>query len=99
MTKLCLDLVSSGIDFDVQIEAMKLCVGVLIREGGSLPVQEAINEYLESIPSHFMFLQLRKVSFAYLGFIGSSVNFHSIIVCVPACVCVSFLLSLSSLLL
>ena len=61
VTRLCLDLLSGGIDFNVQIEAIKLCVGLLLKEGGARAVQDDINAYLKSTSSHFLFLQLRKL--------------------------------------
>ncbi len=58
-TTLCLDLVSLGIDSGLMLEAVKLCVAMLFREGGSLAVQETIYNYLTKSDSTLFFKQLR----------------------------------------
>ena len=58
-TVLCLELVCVGIDSELMLEAVKLCVAMLFREGGSLAVQETIYNYLSKNDSTLFFKQLR----------------------------------------
>lgn len=60
-TTLCLDLISVGIDSNLMIECVKLCVAMLFKEGGNLLVQQTIFDYL-NIPTNnteFFFKQMR----------------------------------------
>ena len=59
VTTLCLDLISVGIDSDLLLECVKLCVALLFREGGSLSVQETIYNHLDKTKSDSFFLQMR----------------------------------------
>jgi hypothetical protein len=59
VTALCLDLIADGILPDLMFEAVKLCVAMLFREGGSLAVQETIYECLTVRNSELFFKQLR----------------------------------------
>ena len=58
-TTLCLDLISVGIDPNLMLEAVKLCVAMLFKEGGNLAVQETMHEYLQENDSTLFFQQLR----------------------------------------
>ncbi|KAJ8601792.1 hypothetical protein CTAYLR_006814 [Chrysophaeum taylorii] len=46
VTKLCLKLIAPGIDRELSLEATKLCVALLFREGGNKIVQAEINAIL-----------------------------------------------------
>ena len=59
VTGLCLDMIACGIHESVQLEAIKLGVAMLFREGGALLVHETINTYLSTHPSHLFFKQLQ----------------------------------------
>ena len=59
VTALCLDLMAEGVLPELMFEAVKLCVAMLFREGGCLPVQETIYECLTSSNSELFFKQLR----------------------------------------
>ena len=53
VTGLCLDMIAVGIHEDVQLEAIKLCVAMLFKEGGAKEVQEWLkvswkNHYLQN---------------------------------------------------
>ena len=55
-TTLCLDLIANGIDPQLQLEAVKLLVALLYREGGHVHVQESINRHLAETKSDLFFL-------------------------------------------
>ena len=59
VTTLCLDLISIGIDNDLLLECVKLCVALLFKEGGHLRVQMTIHKHLETTSSDTFFLQIR----------------------------------------
>ena len=59
VTGLCLDMIACGIHESVQIEAIKLCVAMLFREGGATAVQEVMHHHLSSHPSELFFKQLK----------------------------------------
>lgn len=52
-------MICPGVDKDVKNEGVKLLVAMLFKEGGSLAVQDKINQYLSSSPSHLFFIELR----------------------------------------
>jgi hypothetical protein len=60
-TLLCLDLIAVGMDETLQAEAMKLCVGLLFKEGGALEVQILMWNYLSKINSELFFKQIRAI--------------------------------------
>ncbi|KAH8083393.1 Inositol 1,4,5-trisphosphate receptor [Aureococcus anophagefferens] len=47
VTKLCLLLIAPGIDRELSLEGIKLCIALLFREGGNTAVQATINEVLK----------------------------------------------------
>jgi hypothetical protein len=53
-------MICPGVDKDVQLEAVKLLVAMLFKEGGAFSVQDKIHEYLSTSPSKLFFLQLRE---------------------------------------
>jgi hypothetical protein len=55
---LCIDLIAVGIDPVLQMEAIKLGVGLLFKEGGALEVQTLMNHHLSTTNSEFFFKQL-----------------------------------------
>ena len=57
-TALCLDLISVGIDESLQLEAIKLGVGLLFKEGGALEVQSIMFNYLSKTNSELFFKQV-----------------------------------------
>lgn len=59
VTLLCIEMQAPGIDGDVQLEATKLLVAMLFKEGGALYIQESIYELLSTTHSHLFFRQLR----------------------------------------
>eukprot|EP01034_Spumella_vulgaris_P027014 gene27014-33674_t len=58
-TALCLDLIADGIDEDLQLEAIKLGVGLLFKEGGALEVQGLMFNHLSKTNSELFFKQVR----------------------------------------
>ena len=58
-TALCLDLIADGIDESLQLEAIKLGVGLLFKEGGALEVQTLMNSHLRNSNSELFFKQVR----------------------------------------
>lgn len=59
VTALCLEMITIGIDAEVQLEAVRLLVGMLFKEGGALDVQEKINQILTSTHSQLFFKQCK----------------------------------------
>ena len=59
VTTLCLDLISVGIEADLLLECVKLCVALLFKEGGNLRVQTTIFKHLVKNKSDSFFLQIR----------------------------------------
>jgi hypothetical protein len=57
-TSLCLDLISDGIDEKLQLEAIKLGVALLFKEGGALEVQQIMNNHLRTSNSELFFKQV-----------------------------------------
>lgn len=57
-TTLCVDLIAVGIDSSLQLEAAKLCVGMLFKEGGAIEVQEILNTHLSTTNSEYFFRQM-----------------------------------------
>ena len=55
-TALCLDLIVDGVDSDLQLECIRLIVGLLFLEGGNKPVQGVIHDYLNR-PQGFLFFR------------------------------------------
>jgi hypothetical protein len=60
-TTLCMDLIASGINRELVLECIKLCVAMLFKEGGALAVQQTMHHHLSTTDSEFFFLQLRKI--------------------------------------
>ena len=58
-TDLCIDLIAVGIDQELVLEAVKLCVALLFKEGGNTSVQTTINKRLESTNSVLFFREIR----------------------------------------
>jgi hypothetical protein len=58
-TALCLDLIAVGIDEKLQLEAIKLGVALLFKEGGALEVQKIMNNHLNNTNSQLFFQQVR----------------------------------------
>lgn len=58
-TTLCLDLIADGIDEKLQLEAIKLGVGLLFKEGGALEVQGIMHNHLMNGNSELFFRQMR----------------------------------------
>ncbi len=58
-TVLCLDLIADGIDDALQLEAIKLGVGLLFKEGGALEVQSVMSNHLMKTESSLFFKQVR----------------------------------------
>jgi hypothetical protein len=58
-TVLCLDLIADGIDDALQLEAIKLGVGLLFKEGGAMDVQSIMNNHLMMSESSLFFKQVR----------------------------------------
>eukprot|EP01042_Synura_sphagnicola_P023382 gene23382-29839_t len=56
-TALCLDLIAVGIDEKLQLEAIKLGVALLFKEGGALEVQQIMNNHLNKTNSELFFKQ------------------------------------------
>jgi len=59
-TALCLDLIAFGIDEQLQLEAIKLGVGLLFKEGGAAKVQGIMNNHLVKTNSELFFKQVRQ---------------------------------------
>lgn len=55
VTALCLDMIAVGIDQEVQLEAIRLLVGMLFKEGGNRSVQGQINSILLNTNSELFF--------------------------------------------
>ena len=58
-TALCLELIADGIDEGLQLEAVKLGVGLLFKEGGALEVQTIMHTHLSKTKSELFFKQVR----------------------------------------
>jgi hypothetical protein len=58
-TALCLDLIADGIDEKLQLEAIKLGVALLYKEGGALEVQQIMNNHLSKPNSDLFFKQVK----------------------------------------
>lgn len=58
---LCLDLIADGIDNELQLEAIKLGIAMLFKEGGALQIQTMMNEHLSKTNSECFFLQVRLI--------------------------------------
>ena len=58
-TALCLDLIAVGIDESLQMECIKLGVGLLFKEGGALEVQSIMYNHLNKTNSEYFFKQVR----------------------------------------
>jgi hypothetical protein len=58
-TALCLDLIADGIDEGLQLEAVKLGVGLLFKEGGALEVQKLMHSHLQKTQSDLFFKQVK----------------------------------------
>jgi hypothetical protein len=58
-TALCLDLIAVGIDEKLQLEAVKLGVALLFKEGGALEVQQIMNNHLRNTNSELFFKQVK----------------------------------------
>jgi hypothetical protein len=61
VTELCLDLIADGVDDELQDEAIKLCVGLLYKEGGSRAVQSLMNNHLKRADAHLFWNQTRNI--------------------------------------
>eukprot|EP00605_Chrysophyceae_sp_TOSAG23-4_P001929 GSChrysophyteH1.ASY1.ANO1.2132.1 assembled CDS len=61
VTELCLDLIADGVDDDLQDESIKLCVGLLFKEGGNRAVQQRMFEYLSRPEAELFFHQVRAI--------------------------------------
>ena len=57
VTALCLDMIAVGIDENVQLEAIRLLVGMLFKEGGNRSVQIQVNNILVQTNSELFFKQ------------------------------------------
>lgn len=60
VTMLCLDAIAVGIDQDVQIAAVKLLIALLVKDGGSKPIQTSVYQYLTRNRTDLFFKQIRK---------------------------------------
>ena len=58
-TDLCIDLIAVGIDQELVLEAVKLCVALLFKEGGNVDVQTTINKRLQNTNSELFFREMR----------------------------------------
>ena len=58
-TTLCLDLIADGIDDALQLEAIRLGTGLLLKNGGALEIQTVMNEYFKKPHSEYFFKQVR----------------------------------------
>jgi hypothetical protein len=58
-TTLCLELINVGLDESLHTEAMKLCIGLLFKEGGALEVQSIMQNFLNKNNSELFFKQVR----------------------------------------
>jgi len=61
ITYLCLDLISIGIPLNLCVEAMRLLVALMLRDGGNAGVQHNIHTYLFEMESTFFFEQLKEM--------------------------------------
>lgn len=61
VTTLCLDLIADGMDEDLQLEAIRLGVALLFKEGGAFEVQEIMNKHLSKGNSELFFKQMRQI--------------------------------------
>ena len=59
VTTLCIDLLNVGIDPELQTEALKLGIALLLRDGGAVQIQHTMNAYLNKINSELFFKQAR----------------------------------------
>ena len=60
-TTLCVDLIAAGINRELVLECINLCVAMLFKEGGALAVQQTMYHHLSNTDSDLFFLQLRKI--------------------------------------
>jgi len=70
VTDLCIDMIAPGIHESVQLEAIRLAVAMLFKEGGALLVQETINKYLKAHNSHLFFKQVKTI-------LGNLISWHN----------------------
>lgn len=61
VTGLCIDMIAPGIHESVQLEAIRLAVAMLFKEGGALLVQESINAYMKTHDSNLFFKQIKVI--------------------------------------
>lgn len=61
VTSLCIDLLNVGIGEDLQIEALKLGIALLLRDGGALRIQESVLSNLIRATSVLFFKQARQL--------------------------------------
>ena len=61
VTELCLDLIADGVDEALQVECIKLLVGVLFKEGGNRVVQDLMCKYLSRPDAYLFFAQARAI--------------------------------------
>ena len=59
VTALCIDLLSLGIAEDLQVEAIKLLIAMLFKEGGAREIQSTMHEYLYNNDSELFFRQVK----------------------------------------
>jgi hypothetical protein len=61
VTFLCLDLIAVGIETSLAVEAMKLLIMLVSKNGGNLEVQETIYRYLSETDSTLFFEQMKEI--------------------------------------
>jgi hypothetical protein len=61
VTGLCLDLIAVGIEPELIVECVKLCVAMLFKEGGHKDVQNTMFAHLNNFGSFFFFSQMREI--------------------------------------
>eukprot|EP01038_Epipyxis_sp_PR26KG_P007796 gene7796-10591_t len=61
MVEMCLDLIARGIDLKLQVEAMKLLVAMLFKEGGAIEIQKSIYAHLSKSGSELFFRNIRYI--------------------------------------
>lgn len=61
VVNLCLDLIADGIDSALQLEAIRLGIALLFKEGGALRVQMLMHEHLSKTNSESFFLEVRLI--------------------------------------
>jgi hypothetical protein len=64
--QLCIDLIAKGMAVEVVLEANRLLVAMLYREGGNVRVQETMNRYLAESNSEMFFVEVID-TFARIG--------------------------------